>query len=163
MPTRHKKLVVDIARSGHSRCLVCQQRIEKEQLRVSPITNNYMYWRHYKCWSIPQMQKAEKGVITFSWDNIEWRIKGNKQQEAIQKLKQIVNKYQNVIASYKPDKRVSEMSMKELKEELKKRDLSPVGKKSILQTRLIEFLESGFCAKYQRKINEKLIEGIEGI
>eukprot|EP01083_Nonionella_stella_P195475 720060_1 len=54
---------------------------------------------------------------------------------------------------------MSDMTAKELKDELSKRELKCTGKKDELRQRLKSFLQNKECRKYRKRQNEKLIKG----
>ena len=158
-----KRLHVESAKSGNSQCRICYKRIEKNEIRVSTERGRagpHFLWKHLKCFRNLQMKRAKSGEIIFSLDNVCYMTDRQTHSKIIEKaLKPVVKTYKKVLANYKLDKRVEDMNVKELKQALNKRDLSPSGNKSALKQRLIDYFQTKLCLKIQRKNNEKLIKG----
>ena len=71
----------------------------------------------------------------------------------------VVDPFKMKKASIPINKHIYKMTVKELRQELKKRDLKCSGLKKVLQNRLRRFFESDRCIKIQKERNEKLVKG----
>eukprot|EP01084_Bolivina_argentea_P085383 154305_1 len=72
-------------------------------------------------------------------------------------FKEMISYFNSKRAKLRLKKHIYEMTNKELKDELFKRELLKKGNKLEMQQRLRKYLETDLCVKYQKRDNEKLI------
>eukprot|EP01083_Nonionella_stella_P141904 438071_1 len=108
-------------------------------------------WHHMKCYHNKAVKEAKNGHLIFSFDRTASSYRSH--------FEKAIKVYNQVLASYPLIKRMGDMTAKELKEELQKRELKCTGNKNELQQRLRSFLQNAECTRYQEQQNEKLIKG----
>merc|ERR1719499_2769629 len=137
--------------SGHAKCGYCYQKIKLGTLRVGTPWRKRTQWHHSTCSHQRAMEDAKRGHMHFALDKTSSRY--------LQYFKEEIKVYNKVRWSYPLKKAISTMTGKELREELKKREMQTSGNKSVMQSRLRNFLQTPECLRYQSKQNEKAVFG----
>ena len=139
--------------SGHAKCGYCYSNIKKGTSRVGTkrASQRGLQWYHTTCFRQRTMEDAKRGHMHFALDRTSSRYHKYFREE--------IKMYNTVRWSYPLKKAISTMTGKELREELKKREMQSSGNKSEMQSRLRNFLQTSECLRYQSKQNEKAVFG----
>eukprot|EP01083_Nonionella_stella_P115638 343077_1 len=175
---------IERARSGRARCCYqnCDQNheIKKNDLRIGYGLCSQTKWYHAECFTPANPAKRGFKLLTlqrntfilcgFRHHTVKFDIPGSSHTSIIipvdvfeeheQRIKSVFESYWTERGALVRQKHIFEMSVKDTKEELRKRDLSPTGNKYELQNRLRSYLEFPLCVQVQKTRNEKLIVGV---
>ena len=171
---------IQYARSGRTKCIVCQETIKLKEVRIGWHRSRYTPddWHHVQCFIFakrPFNDVQGHGMTGFKLN--EMRIWDKFTESEFEEIRSVLAQWKDIRAKMVLPKCISQMKIAELKLELKQRNMSATGKKSELQKRLRKYLNtpwieeeqkrrvdletSGYCRRFEKEIPIVLIQIIK--
>lgn len=149
-------VTIEYARSDRTHCRECLENLKLKEIRIGwDHTGAPIEWYHPKCFVFAQKPLNDTqghGITGYEVEELRgWKKLKNSE---VNRIRGILGKYKTRMAKMILPKSILQMSVSELKDELKRRRVKCSGRKSELQHRLRDYMEYPWIkAKHKQRRN----------